>query len=286
VSNHTIAGTGQVEEKMFEHLIETTADASAVRTRRYYFLLSSVLVGILFIAALVISIYAEEIELGAEGFDTSSLVLPVPELDHQAADPAPPDRRQDKLPIAAIERQIVASLPKRADTFDPTAIPPAISTLPGPAIKIIDIGPPSADAQPTLAQNLDTGGVPTGPGLADAAPDPPKPPRPEPQPRSDPPRPDPPSMTKSLGVVNGIATSLPRPMYPPAATATNVEGKVDVQVTIDEAGKVIASKAVRGPVLLRHAAERAAWNARFTPTYLSRVAIKVTGVIVYNFVRN
>jgi hypothetical protein len=271
---------------MFDHLIETTADASAVRKRRYYFLLSSVVVGILFIAALVVSIYAEEIGLGAEGFDTSSLVLPVPELDHQAAEPAPTDRRQAKVPSAAIERQIVASLPTRADTFDPTAIPPAISTLPGPAIKIADMGPPSADAQPALAQNFDTGGVPTGTGLADAAPDPPTPPRSEPPPRTEPPRADPPSVTKSLGVVNGIATSLPRPMYPPAANATNVQGKVDVQVTIDEAGKVIASKAVSGPVLLRHAAERAAWNARFTPTYLSKVAIKVSGVIVYNFVRN
>ena len=73
---------------------------------------------------------------------------------------------------------------------------------------------------------------------------------------------------------------------PTAAAATNVQGKVDVQVTIDEAGKVISSKAVSGPFLLRHAAERAAWNARFTPTYLSKIAIKVSGVIVYNFTRN
>jgi protein TonB len=89
-----------------------------------------------------------------------------------------------------------------------------------------------------------------------------------------------------MGVVNGMATSLPKPNYPPAAKAVNVQGKVDVQVLIDESGRVISAKAVSGNALLREAAVAAARNARFTPTLLSKVPVKVTGVIVYNFNRS
>ena len=75
------------------------------------------------------------------------------------------------------------------------------------------------------------------------------------------------------------------PPYPPAAKAVNASGAVNVQVTIDETGKVVSAKAITGHPLLRDAAERAARSARFSPTYLSKVAVKVNGLIVYNFTR-
>jgi TonB family protein len=87
-------------------------------------------------------------------------------------------------------------------------------------------------------------------------------------------------------VVNGRAVSLPPPPYPPPAKIIGAEGLVNVQVTIDESGRVISSKAISGHVLLRQAAENAAFRARFTPTLLSNQPVKVTGVIVYNFKRN
>jgi len=65
----------------------------------------------------------------------------------------------------------------------------------------------------------------------------------------------------------------------------NAQGRVDIQVVIDETGKVISASAVSGHPMLRTAAEQAARNARFTPTLLSNVPIKVTGVITYNFTR-
>ena len=52
---------------------------------------------------------------------------------------------------------------------------------------------------------------------------------------------------------------------------------------IDETGKVISAKAVSGHPLLRDAAERAARGAKFSPTYLSKQPVKVTGLIVYKF---
>jgi protein TonB len=105
---------------------------------------------------------------------------------------------------------------------------------------------------------------------------------PDPPPSIRPRAPEPP---RSLGVVNGKATHLPIPPYPAAAISLNIKGEVAVQVTIDEYGKVVSAKAVSGHPLLRRDSERAAMNARFSPTTLSKVPVKVTGVIVYNFKR-
>jgi TonB family protein len=61
---------------------------------------------------------------------------------------------------------------------------------------------------------------------------------------------------------------------------------VTVQVTIDEAGRVISAKAIDGPPMLLAAAVAAANGARFSPTLLSGQPVKVTGVIKYNFKSN
>jgi len=88
----------------------------------------------------------------------------------------------------------------------------------------------------------------------------------------------------SGGVLNGKALKLPRPEYPAAARAVKASGAVNVQVTIDEQGNIISASAVSGHPLLRQAAEQAAREAQFAPTLLEGVPVKVTGVIVYNFV--
>lgn len=88
----------------------------------------------------------------------------------------------------------------------------------------------------------------------------------------------------SGGVVNGKALTLAQPAYPPAARAVHAGGAVNVQVTIDEEGNVASASAVSGHPLLRQAAEQAALASKFRPTQLGGQPIKVTGVIVYNFV--
>jgi len=89
--------------------------------------------------------------------------------------------------------------------------------------------------------------------------------------------------TISGGVVNGKATNLVKPAYPAAARAVNASGAVNVQVTIDEEGSVIAANAVSGHPLLRAAAVEAARASKFSPTRLSGQPVRVTGIIVYNF---
>lgn len=88
----------------------------------------------------------------------------------------------------------------------------------------------------------------------------------------------------SGGVINGKATNLVKPSYPSAAKAVRASGTVNVQIVIDENGNVISATAVSGHPLLRASAEQAARNSKFAPTMLAGQPVKVTGIIVYNFV--
>ena len=88
----------------------------------------------------------------------------------------------------------------------------------------------------------------------------------------------------SGGVLNAKAKSLPAAEYPAAAKAVRAQGAVNVQVTVDESGNVISATAVSGHPLLRAAAVTAAREAKFSPTLLSGQPVKLTGVVVYNFV--
>ena len=86
------------------------------------------------------------------------------------------------------------------------------------------------------------------------------------------------------GVLNGRAIRKPPPSYPSRAKEARVMGTVVVQILVDETGKVIKAEPVCGHPLLAEAAVDAARGARFTPTLLSGMPVKVSGVITYNFV--
>ena len=86
------------------------------------------------------------------------------------------------------------------------------------------------------------------------------------------------------GVLNGRALSLPKPSYPQMARINRASGAVVVKVEIDECGRVTKAEAVSGPIELKPVSVNAAMKARFSPTLLSGVPVKVTGVIQYNFV--
>lgn len=93
--------------------------------------------------------------------------------------------------------------------------------------------------------------------------------------------------TKQLvegGVLNGHAVSKPAPDYPSAAKNAGVSGLVVVQIVVDESGSVIKADPLCGHPLLAKAATDAASRARFTPTTLSGMPVKVSGIITYNFI--
>lgn len=104
------------------------------------------------------------------------------------------------------------------------------------------------------------------------------------------PRPTPVSPTNSapvnVGNMNGRAVSLTKPVYPASARQMRASGQVPVQITVDEAGRVISAKATSGHPLLRQAAENAARSSRFNPATVSGQNVKSVGTVVYNFVGN
>ena len=83
--------------------------------------------------------------------------------------------------------------------------------------------------------------------------------------------------------MNGKAVRLIQPAYPPIARSAHASGTVTVQVLVDEAGNVISAQAVSGHPLLQASAVAAARASKFSPTLLSGVPVKVSGVITYNF---
>lgn len=87
----------------------------------------------------------------------------------------------------------------------------------------------------------------------------------------------------SGGVMNGKAVRLVQPAYPAIARAAHASGTVTVQVLVDEAGNVVSASAVSGHPLLQASAVAAAKASKFSPTLLSGVPVRVSGVITYNF---
>ncbi|MEP7147916.1 MAG: TonB family protein [Acidobacteriota bacterium] len=266
---------------MFDKLIESNSAEAEFKPRSKFFMMSSVVVGILFLSALVFSLYAADIDLGTDNFELVQILAPT---DTNVPEPEPARQQpQQATKPQTSERPSRQALVAPIDQTQQT--PTTIATTPNTHMSIpdgafvLDVSKPESNGTgtPTGAAGNRNGGSSSG---AEAAvfevgklPEPPPIVKSEPKP--------PP--IKSEGVINGKATYLPTPPYPTPAKMVGAYGVVNVQVTIDEGGKVISSKAISGHPLLRATAETAAWKAKFSPTYLSRVPVKVTGFIIFNF---
>jgi TonB family protein len=94
---------------------------------------------------------------------------------------------------------------------------------------------------------------------------------------------EPKQITVSGGVLQGSAIRKVQPPYPPVAKAAKVSGPVQVQILVNEAGEVIEAKAINGHPLLRDGAIQAARQWQFKPTEISSKAVKVQGILTFNF---
>ena len=87
------------------------------------------------------------------------------------------------------------------------------------------------------------------------------------------------------GVLNGKATFLAKPTYPDDAKKVRAGGAVAVQVLINEKGRVLSACAVpEANQLFAESVEIAALKSTYSPTLLAGTPVKVSGLIVYNFV--
>lgn len=274
---------------MFDQLTESNENQRDTKSRRGYFVVTTLIVGVLFLSGVVWSLYGKDLVLGSGDMELSVVVTPAAPTEDA---PRPPQPKREKQQSADPDVKQTTRQTNMLRVDEISEPPKGISTAPNTSKArtsnyVIAPGPETTSLSQGSGRILTTGdGGPSDEGDKEEKNTsstyiPPPPPEKEKET----------TFKKKVdrisgGVVNGTATSLPKPLYSPAAIAIGASGIVNVQVTIDESGKVISAKAVSGHPMLRQSAERAAHNAKFKPTLLSNEPVKVTGVIVYNFTRN
>jgi TonB family protein len=265
---------------MFNNLIESTSHAREFKRRGSFLLFTTATYLVLFVVTGVISIYAYDARLEEQNLELVTLISPqdITLAPEQAPATQPNTPRDTTNNPRAITERAEAML----SVNHPEVPPPTIGTVASKNPPIPDSGsyaitgrnlnPESGGGPPSPAGN--GGRVVAPPRQVIVVDDNPPPP-------VEPPKPP---RIKSMGVITGLATYLPKPMYTEIAKRARAQGSVNVQVLIDETGRVISAKALSGSPFLTVEAQKAAMQARFAPTLLSNQPVKVSGVITYNFV--
>ena len=93
----------------------------------------------------------------------------------------------------------------------------------------------------------------------------------------------PPEFVDLGSLSNENAVTLVTPVYPATAARANISGRVVVEVTLDEEGKVLTAKATSGAGLLKQSAEFAAMRSKFKPAMWKGKPNKAKGYVSYNF---
>jgi outer membrane biosynthesis protein TonB len=259
---------------MFNNLIESSSHRSELKRRGSFFLFTTVTYALLFILAGVGSIYAYDASLGEQDLEVVAILPPAdlaPQnvvVDHPASIPrhgnATNELDERRNPTATVDLPNLA--PDKVSTSPATELPVRGPYKVGPADSNAKIGDGNSEL--------------TGEGYRAVSPPvievitPPPDPAPKPAPK----------IIKAQEILNGRAVSLPKPNYPQMAKLMHLQAKVSVQVLIDETGKVVSARAIDGHPLFRQVSESAAFQARFSPTKLGDQAVKVSGVITYNFI--
>jgi periplasmic protein TonB len=279
------------DKKMLDNLVESKKNSAENRRLGRFLLTTFVLVFSLALSGVLWSLFAKDFGMGAEDLELTSLGAPIPVVNNEP---------QPELPQKPENTQQLKSANKtlRQDNIlqmiESPLVPKEISVKPNTQLSRPNI-PFTIQPGPETTY-LPTRNTGIGPGettsdfsksTETSATEKPEITIPKPPPiRKTELEEKKKNITVSEGVINGKATSLPKPPYPQTAKAVGASGAVSVQVIIDEQGNVTSAKAISGHPLLKGAAETAARGAKFSPTYLSKQPVKVSGLIVYNFTKN
>jgi len=266
---------------MLDQLVESKSNTRENTWRNSILMIVMILVFTSFVSGLGYSLFHQNLFVGGEGLELSTLVAPVP-IPDKAPEPEPEKPKQKQI-NADVRKELIANImetpPKTPKEIKLDQMKAKARRLNTPTIVCKNCTESSAfdrtKARPKQMVIKDDGFGNPGGGDSTV-------PRNNAGPAAPPPPPPVPKRI-SKGVVNGSAVRLPKPAYPATARAVNAKGAVNVAIVISKAGRVISARAVSGHPLLRRAAVSAARRARFRPTLLSGVPVEVSGVIVYNF---
>ena len=261
---------------MFNNLIESSSHAKEFKRRGSFLLFTTATYVVLFAITGVVSIYAYDAHLESQSTELE-LIGYVPLTPEETPPEVANTIRQtpdtsDHQPTQSTRTELIDSPtnpnnpPDKIGTVA-SAVPPARSDSKLGPNNVDPIGPPPGSRTGVV------GGTGDKPIEMET---PPPPPAPNPTPVV-------PKTIRVSRVLNSEALSLPRPVYPRMAVQIRLQGTVTVQVLIDESGKVVSARGSGHPLLVVEA-QKAAMQARFSPTIISDQPVKVSGVITYNFV--
>ena len=262
---------------MFNNLIESTSHAQEFKRRGSFVLFTTAVYGLLFVVIGVISIYAYDAHLETQTTELEITMLPVLPTEAQPEEirnTIRPASNSETPPARSTRTTLISS------TSDPSHVPDRPGTVASPvppARSDSVVGSTNLDPPSPVASHGLTGGTGNTP-VVDIPDTPPPPPTPAPTPVV------PKILKVSEAVVRSQAISLPKPSYPQMARQIRLQGRVVVQVLIDEKGNVVSAEVISGHPFFAPEAKRAAMQSRFSPTMLGQQPVKVSGVITYNFV--
>jgi TonB family protein len=251
-----------MERTMFDRLVESSRQKQGRRAGGYL-LVTSFIYALALVVFVALAVIGFNPVLADEHSFLTRMALPPLSVDSL---PVPPDLEGPPAPASDPLYKTPANIPKKilpetdVSRRQPTLLPPPIFDT-------------NSSGRGEFLIRRET---------ADPAPPPPTPsptPKIEPAPevKSGPGK-------VSEGVLQGGAIKKVRPVYPETAKKLRAGGPVQVQVTIAEDGRVMEAFVLNGHPLLRYAALEAARRWTFAPTTLSKVPVKVQGVLTFNFI--
>jgi len=259
---------------MFENLVESGSHSEDLKRKGSFLLGFLALYVVLIIAGLIAGILWAPAYIDQQTLELTALIAPVPVQQQQEQKQEAKPEKMDVSKNVDVRKELIADV-SRADLV-PKEVSAKASDVPPVRKGVVTmLGSGNTNAIAPVAPGAGSGSIiSTGPQKVDVADAPPPPP----------PKPTPPKAPISGGVLNGKAVRLVQPPYPAIARSARAAGQVRVQIVIDENGNVVSAAPVSGHPLLQGAAVSAARASKFTPTKLSGMPVKVSGVIIYNFV--
>ncbi|HEY6045092.1 MAG TPA: energy transducer TonB [Pyrinomonadaceae bacterium] len=258
---------------MFENLVESGSHSADLKRKGSFLAGFAIAYLVLIAIGMVAGIWWATANIDAQTLELTALIAPVPVAQQQQQKQ---EAKPEKIEVSKnvdVRRELIADV-SRADLV-PKEVSAKASDVPPVRKGVVTmIGSSNINAIAPVAPGAGTGNIISGPAKVDVADAPPPPP----------PKPTPPKAPISGGVLNGKAVRLVQPPYPAIARSAHASGQVKVQIVIDENGNVISAAPISGHPLLQGAAVAAARSSKFTPTKLSGMPVKVSGVIIYNFV--
>ncbi len=262
---------------MFANLIESSSHAKEFKRRGSFVLFTTATYVVLFVITGVVSIYAYDARLEEQSLEVVTLISPqdlAPDKPDVPDHPTQPKQTSGEDP--GLTHRAIAML----SVNHPEMAPVGVSATPNKNPSLPDSGRVIVDGYNKDANGPGTPGANNGGRTISQ---PPQVVIPDELPPAPTPVPVKPQILKISEFINSRALSLPKPPYPPLAKQIKVQGTVVIQVLIDETGKVLSAKPVSGNPMLIPESQRAAMQARFSPTTLNGVPVKVSGMISYNF---